>query len=201
MAERHLQLRASDADRELAAEILRRAAGDGRLTIDELDSRLDLTFTAQTRAELDGLTGDLQRSAGGAPAPGVVVRPGEGGARWLLAILGGTDRSGRWRLSERCNVVNVWGASDLDLSEVELASDHVHLNVVTVMGGADIHVPEGLNVEVSQFAFMGGNSVDIGADHPSAGGPVLHLRLVSIMGGSDVTRGPRRSRRELKRGS
>jgi DUF1707 SHOCT-like domain len=37
---RNGQVRASDADRELAAEALRQAAGDGRLTLEELDQRL-----------------------------------------------------------------------------------------------------------------------------------------------------------------
>jgi Domain of unknown function (DUF1707) len=34
-------LRASDADRDRVAEVLRQAAGEGRLTLDELDERLD----------------------------------------------------------------------------------------------------------------------------------------------------------------
>jgi hypothetical protein len=35
------ELRASDADRERTAETLRRAAAIGRLTMEELDERLD----------------------------------------------------------------------------------------------------------------------------------------------------------------
>ena len=90
------------------------------------------------------------------------------------------------------------GGSDLDLTQVELAGDRVALTVLSLMGGADIHLPEGLNVEVSQFAFMGANSIHVGDDHPTAGGPVLHLRLVSLMGGSDVKRGPRLTRAERR---
>jgi hypothetical protein len=194
----HPELRASDADREHAGELLRHAAGDGRLTFDELDERLGAAYAARTRAELDTLTADLQTAADAHPAPGYVVRRGEGGARWLLAILGGTDRKGRWRLAERCTVINVMGGSDLDLNEVELAADRVVLRVFSVMGGADIRVPEGLNVEVSQFAFMGGNSVDVGTERPRADGPLLHLQLLSVMGGSDVKRGPKVSRAERK---
>ena len=66
------------------------------------------------------------------------------------------------------------------------------------MGGADIRVPEDLQVELSEFAFMGGNSVKPGDAPPRPGGPVLRLRLISIMGGSDVKRGPRLSRAERK---
>jgi hypothetical protein len=193
------ELRASDADRERAAETLRHAAGDGRLTLDELGDRLEETYAARTRAELATLTADLQAHDDAQPDEGYLVRRGEGGARWLLAILGGCERSGRWRLGERCTVVNVMGGSDLDLNEVELAADRVQLTVISLMGGADIHVPHGLTVEVSQFAFMGGNSVHITDDRPATpGGPVLRVRLFSVMGGSDVKRGPKLSWIERK---
>ena len=42
------QLRVSDADREQAAEVLRQAAGDGRITFDELDQRLEAAYGART---------------------------------------------------------------------------------------------------------------------------------------------------------
>lgn len=65
----HGQFRASDADRDLAAEMLRQAPGDGRLILDELDRRLEATHAAKTYAELEKLTGDLPAavaaSAGG----------------------------------------------------------------------------------------------------------------------------------------
>jgi len=202
----HPELRASDADRERVTDHLRRAAGDGQLTLEELDERLQGAHAARTRSDLVRLTADLQpvedRGAGdlhpaGAPAAGgFTVRRGEGGARWLVAIMGGLERRGRWRLAERSTSLNIMGGSELDLNEVELAGDRVELTVVSFMGGAEIRVPEGLAVELSELAFMGGNSVDIGAARPVAGGPVLHLRLLSFMGGADVKRGPKRSRAE-----
>ena len=196
----HPELRATDADRERVADWLRRAGGDGQLTMDELDSRLHEAYTVRTRSALDALTADLQESHAGAPSRpgGYTVARGEGGARWLLAIMGGAERSGRWRLAARCTALNIMGGSDLDLSQVELADDRVVLTVYSIMGGSDIHVPEGLNVEVSEFAFMGANGVDLAEDAPPAPGPVLHLRLFSLMGGSDVKRGPKLSRAERK---
>jgi uncharacterized protein DUF1707 len=52
-------VRASDADRERVAEILRRETGDGRLTPEELSARLDGAFAARTLGDLQALISDL----------------------------------------------------------------------------------------------------------------------------------------------
>ncbi len=198
-------IRASDADRERVAEQLRHAAGDGQLTVNELDERLDAAYAARTQADLVPLTADLQpahnspaRSETDRQTGGVTVRRGPGGARWLIAIMGGCDRKGRWRLREQVTSINFMGGSNLDLNDAELAGNHVELNVISFMGGAEIRLPENLAVEVSEFAFMGGNSVDVGDRRQAAPGPVLHLRLWSVMGGVDVKRGRKRSRKERR---
>ena len=74
------QLRISDADRHQVAEILREAAGEGRLDLDELDERLEATYAARTYADLVPITADLpahpQRAAQLAPVPSADVVPG-----------------------------------------------------------------------------------------------------------------------------
>ncbi|HEV2452140.1 MAG TPA: DUF1707 and DUF4190 domain-containing protein [Streptosporangiaceae bacterium] len=52
-------MRASDADREQIADALKGAYVEGRLTKDELDTRLDQTYSARTYADLGALTADL----------------------------------------------------------------------------------------------------------------------------------------------
>ena len=54
-----LAVRASDAERDQAAEILRVAYAEGRLTRAELDERTGAAYAAKTRANLRGLTSDL----------------------------------------------------------------------------------------------------------------------------------------------
>ena len=194
------ELRASDEDRERTAETLRRAAGDGRLTMEELEERLHTTYAARTHGELEGLTRDIVAPGERPATRRMPVRRGdEGGAHWLVSVMSGRDRKGRWRVGRRCNVINVMGGVDLDLNDAELADTYVEMTVFSLMGGADIRVPEGLNVEVSEFAFMGGNSVRLGDELPDPGGPVLRLKLLSIMGGTDVKRGRRLSKRERLR--
>jgi Domain of unknown function (DUF1707) len=53
------ELLISDADRERTAERLRLASGEGRLTADELEERLERAFGARTEAELEPLVADL----------------------------------------------------------------------------------------------------------------------------------------------
>ncbi|MGH3274191.1 MAG: DUF1707 SHOCT-like domain-containing protein [Streptosporangiaceae bacterium] len=60
-------VRASDAERDQAAEILRAGYAEGRLSRAELDERLAVAYAAKTRADLRGLTSDLP-GATSAPA-------------------------------------------------------------------------------------------------------------------------------------
>lgn len=197
------ELRASDADREQTAELLRRAAGEGRLTVDELDDRLAEAFAARTRAELEKLVADIVvgGDAGlpvGAPATSLPVVPGEGATKWLISIMSGHDRRGHWRVGPKVINFNFWGGSEIDLNDAVLSAQQTEIRIISIMGGADVYVPEGLDVQVSDFSLMGGNGVQLGAERPAPGGPVVHLRLVSLMGGSNVRRGRKLSRRERR---
>jgi Domain of unknown function (DUF1707) len=194
-------LRASDADRERTAERLRRAAGEGRLDMDELEERLHAVYAARTQVELETFVGDLPAPAAGA-AQRMPVRRGEPGTSRLISILGGHERKGRWRIAPECRVVNILGGSELDLNDAELADEIVELRVFSLLGGGEIRVPDGLNVEVSDLGFLGGNDVSLGEERPDPGGPLLRLHLISILGGVEVRRGrklTRAERRALKR--
>jgi hypothetical protein len=201
-------LRASDAERERAADLLRDAMTSGRLSIDELDDRMRLVLVAKTRAELERLVDDViapsedRRPIAGAATPAgphaarLQVRTSEDGTRQILSILSGNQRKGRWRLAASCSVINVLGASELDLTAVELAAPQVELRVISVLGGATITLPTGLNVEISELAILGGNEIDVGDERPDPGGPVVHLRIVSILSGVEVRRGARLARKQ-----
>jgi Domain of unknown function (DUF1707)/2TM domain len=69
-------LRASDAEREHHAELLREHAAQGRLTVDELDERLDRVYAARTHGELAPVVADLPSPAAPrSPRPRSPVRP------------------------------------------------------------------------------------------------------------------------------
>src|SRR5688500_4114047 len=96
------RLRISDADRHRVAELLREAAGEGRLDIEELDERLEATYSAKTYGDLVPLTADLPLNASQpvSAAPPRLSVPGVPAVRYdsSLAIMGGTSRKGLWEV-------------------------------------------------------------------------------------------------------
>jgi hypothetical protein len=79
------RIRASDADRERTATLLREHHAEGRLTAEEFSDRLDRALVAKTIGELDALLADLPGidlyrlpAAGIRPAPPGARRPRSG---------------------------------------------------------------------------------------------------------------------------
>jgi DUF1707 SHOCT-like domain/Cell wall-active antibiotics response LiaF, C-terminal len=170
---------ASDAEREGALARLRDAVGEGRLTLEELAVRVEAALGARTRSDVEAVVADL-------PVASPAAAERRPGARWVVGIMGGDDRAGRWRIAERCTVVNVMGGSDLDLRQAIVEGDHTDILVVSLMGGSTITVPEGVVVEMGGFAFMGGNDLEAHGPAPARGAPTVRVRAFSIMGGTDV---------------
>ncbi len=56
------ELRASHAEREAVVGRLQDAAAEGRITMAELEERVEAAYSAQTYGDLDALTTDLPRS-------------------------------------------------------------------------------------------------------------------------------------------
>jgi hypothetical protein len=113
-----------------------------------------------------------------------------------VAVMGGEQRKGRWRPSRRTNAIAVMGGVDIDLREAELA-DGAEILAIPVMGAVTVIVPEGVSVEMSGFALMGGNSGPDDKVLPLPNSPVVRVRAFSLMGGVVVERkkARRRSRR------
>src|SRR5258708_31548307 len=89
----------SDSDREQAAEVLREAAGQGRINFDELDERLEAAYAAKTYADLATVTHDLPQ-AGQAPSPARAARVSRIGgtprSKFSVAGMRRARRAGRW---------------------------------------------------------------------------------------------------------
>jgi hypothetical protein len=86
------EMRVGDAEREAAAAELREHYASGRLTLDELNERLDKAFAAKTRGDLDGLMRDLPSARPRA----VGASAGEPGAGWSGSGSGWTGPGSGW---------------------------------------------------------------------------------------------------------
>jgi hypothetical protein len=188
-------LRASDADRERVANVLREAAGDGRLTMDELDERLDAVYAAKTYAELEPITHDLPDSGtvnmpATAPVLGDPARfggaPTSSGA---FAIMGGFTRKGNWTVPKDFTAFMLMGGGEIDLREARFAEREVSIHIVAIMGGCEVIVPEDATVRVTGIGIMGAfDHSPMGPGTPD--GPVITINGVALMGGVDVKRKP-----------
>jgi hypothetical protein len=184
------QLRASDADRERVAEVLRSAATEGRLGLDELEERLGEVYAARTYAELEPVTRDLPTSASVAPAgnayPRIGGTPTSTGA---VALLGGFERKGAWVVPKVFTCVAVMGGGEIDLRQARFAEAEVTIRAFAFMGGISILVPEDAEVHVSGTGIMGGFSHDAtGGGRPGA--PRIIVTGLAVWGGVDVERRP-----------
>jgi len=184
-------MRVSDSDREQAAAVLREAAGHGRITMDELDERLELAYAAKTYADLAAVIRDLPAPAP-TPGPGPAMAGRIGGtprSTFSIAIMSGAQRMGRWVVPRTYVGVAVMGGIELDLRDAQFSEPEVTIHAYTLMGGIDITVPEDIDVDVSGIAFMGG--FDHNASGPGVpGAPRVRVIGFALMGGVDVKRKP-----------
>jgi uncharacterized protein DUF1707/cell wall-active antibiotic response 4TMS protein YvqF len=175
--------RATDSEREQAVELLRDAAVDGRLTVEELAERADLAHRARTHEELAAVTADLA----GAPSLSAPAREPER----HTAVLGSIERRGRWRLAARNRFVAVLGSIELDLRQAVLPGPEVELDCVAVLGSVEVLVPEGVEVEVSGSVVLGSRDVRVEGDAPATGAPVVRIRAAGAFGSIEVRSRPR----------
>ena len=196
-----LRMRASDADRERVAGLLRDAFAEGRLSPVEHEERLADVYRAATYGELVPVLHDLPVPPGtlavpagagadvvavsGLPAAGptgtagaVVLAPDQAGQgeTSAVAIFGGFERKGRWILAPKLNATCIFGGGDLDLTEVVLTSQETEIQVVCVFGGIDITVPDGIAVRVESAAIFGGSDAPRTAAPPGAPAASHHRR-------------------------
>ena len=179
------RLRISDSDRHQVAEVLREAAGEGRIDFEELDQRLEATYAARTYADLMPITADLPVSR---PSAAPVVPGPESESH--VAILGGFDRKGVWTVPKELSILAMMGGADLDLREATYAAQEVVITINCFMGGAQITVGPHVNVVMEGTGIMGGYSGP-GRSVPAeidAGSPTVRIRGVAIWGGVSVER-------------
>jgi Domain of unknown function (DUF1707)/Cell wall-active antibiotics response 4TMS YvqF len=155
-----IPVRASDADRERGAAVLRAATADGRLPADELDERLGLVYNAKSSDELASIVKDLQP----APWPG-----GSPPAAKDIGVLTGFVRNGRWAVADEYRATAVISSGVVDLRQVQFTAPETTMRVNSWVSTVYVIVPEDAEVHVTGTAILGGFRQDReGTGYPAA---------------------------------
>ena len=186
------ELRASHQDRDRVAELLRTAAGDGRLTAEELDERLEKALTARTYGELAGLSRDLP-AAPGFPPGRAAAEP-----KSLIRIdrrSGSAKRDGPWLVPQRIEVRVTSGHIKLDFTEAVITQSSLQIDADVRSGSLKLVTKPGIVVDTDDVAVRSG-SVKVRAPWGPEVPVILHVQVSGTVGSGHITaRPPRRSAR------
>lgn len=187
------QLRASHEDRDAVIEVLRVAAGDGRLTADELDERLEIAFNARTYGELAKLTADLPATGRPLPAAAPVA------AKDVIKIetrSGHTVKDGRWVVPKRLELRVTSGHVRLDLTEAIITHPTLRIDAEVRSGHLRIITRPGISVDTDDVQVRSGHvrvKTPWGAEVPV----LLHVSISGKIGSGHLQAGPRRPHRSF----
>jgi class 3 adenylate cyclase len=187
-------VRVTDAEREAMVARLQRACSEGRLTLDEFSERVGAALEARTAGDLEQLTFDLPALEAPPATPAMPAPPSRRTTSWVVGILSGSDHRGRWHPAPVTNAFALMGGCTLDLRQAEIEGAELVINAVAIMGGIEVIVPEGIQVEMTGLALLGGKDCRVRDVRPVPGSPVVHVRVFALMGGVTVRTGKRGSR-------
>ena len=193
------ELRASDADRDRIADLLREALAEGRLTPDEHAERVEGVLSAKTVGELEVFVRDLPAghqpyqphrspapgtagwgyaSAPNRPTPGAIpLDPDEN----VVAVFSAAVRKGRWRAGRRMHAYAIFGSVEIDLSEAIFEYQQVVIKAFSVFGSVEIRVPENVSLRGTGGGVLGNFEVStLDSGDPEA--PVIYVDGLAILG-------------------
>jgi len=157
--------------RERAIEVLTEHFSRDVMNLDEFEGMLDAVDRCSTPGELRELLRKLPPLETSEPATDMI--PAGGGAPvvvdadrvrdhgFLIGILGGNNRAGRWIPARKNFILGMLGGVNLDFREALLGPGVTDLNVLGLLGGVHIIVPPEMAVEVDGMALLGGVHVQV----------------------------------------
>ncbi|WP_458083526.1 DUF1707 SHOCT-like domain-containing protein [Streptomyces malaysiensis] len=184
------ELRASHADRDRVVDVLRIAAGDGLLTADELDERLEAALSARTVSALAELTVDL-------PAVSVSTGTAVAEIKDVLRIngvhSGAVKRVGRWVVPRRLELATAWCEVTLDFTQAVITQDTLQIDMNMAGKGLTLITKPGIVVDAGALSLV--HSKIKSRQAPDHGTPItLRVELVGTMThGRVAVRPPRRT--------
>ena len=171
-------------ERDEAIEVLREAAGDGRITVEELDERMEKVHAARFPIDLDEVLSDLTTDL-----PSDRFRPGASLTRSTpagqaietgepLVIRAGWEnelRRAKWQVPPyiRCHPT---GANiELNFLEVETGLEVIDVEVVAGMGSVIVVIPDDWAVNIDSLSKSWGSVKSVVNAVPEGRKPIIRV--------------------------
>jgi hypothetical protein len=183
------ELRASHDDRDRVVELLRVSAGDGRLTAEELDERLERAMTARTYGELARLVADLP-AQGSVPVPAPVATARTKDVVRIDTRSGHVKRVDRWVVPQRMEVKVISGSVLLDFTQAQITQPTLRLDVDVRSGHIRLLTMPGIVVDTDDVVIRSGHvrvKAPWGPDVPVR----LHIEVTGKVGSGHLIARPR----------
>jgi hypothetical protein len=181
------ELRASHDDRDRVVELLRVSAGDGRLTAEELDERLEQAMNARTYGELARLVADLPAEG---PAASPATAPRVKDVVRIDTRSGHVKRVDRWVVPQRMEVKVTSGHVLLDFTQAVITQPTLKLDVDVHSGHVKLLTRPGIMVDADDVAIRSGH-VRVKAPWSSEAPVQLHIEVTGKVGSGHLIARPR----------
>jgi hypothetical protein len=175
-------IRVGHRERDAVVAALQEAAGDGRLSMAELDDRLEAALQAKTYADLDPLVADLSvelpsRALNSARPQSAQRPPAAGYSREdPLRLDGGTGtekRGGVWTVPPFILINQGLGSVKLNCLDATPAAQLIEIEVIGGAGSIVLVLPDGWAVDADRLSkSLGSKSVKVPRE-PAPGKPLL----------------------------
>lgn len=199
--------------RKLAIDRLTSAFVADQLSLEEFEERVDRAYRCRSVADFDALTVDLAAPVAATfmEEPSRAVVPAQSdpsletkveiyeatrnaavapGSR-TIAVLGNTERRGRFRIEGGHAVLSVLGNVEIDLRDVMLGPGVTTLKVHAVLGNVEITVPPSLIVDCEGTGVLGSfSSINHVPEERTPDEPVLRIAGSAVLGSVEVRTRP-----------
>jgi hypothetical protein len=177
--------------RDKTIKRLEKAYAQGEISLEELEKRIELAVNTTEYADLENLVSDLKP-----PEPEMETKANyhEEPEETILGVLSGIKRKGRWKPARRSKIMVFLGGVELDFSEADLREGITEFEYFCALGGIELQVPEGINVEISGLPLLAGIENKLSGEvYP--GSPTIKLNGTMFMGGIEVKPSKKKKRK------
>ena len=138
------------------------------ITLDEFSDRMDAALAARTRGELSDIVADLPGTHVDVHSAHVPL-PAASAALPIKVTMSSIHRSGNWRVPERLALRTRFSDVRLDLTQAEIGTPVVTVDVDDVCSSTDIVVPDDFTVDINGLRCLGSSANSRASTAPPTG--------------------------------